>query len=92
MTKQKEEITNTLIQVSVTECNDALRKNMETIQNNILKILSEKNISQSDLAKAIESEHNHVNYILRKKNKGITIKVLGRIAKSLNIPIYQLLK
>jgi len=78
--------------VSTEEVRDILKNNMELIQSNISSIMASKNISQSELAKAIESEPGHINYILRKKNKGITIKMLGRIAKSLDVKTYELIK
>ena len=79
-------------EISTKEMNDAFKNDMELIQNNILNILSVRNISQSELARAIESEPCHINYILRKKNKGITIRVLGRIAKALDVKLIDLVK
>ena len=78
--------------ISIEEAKKILKTNMDLIQNNILQILSSKKISQSELARAIESEPSHINYILRKKNKGITIKVLGRIAKALDVKLVDLVK
>ena len=79
-------------EVTTQQAKDILKLNMELIQNNISSIMAAKKISQSELARAIESEPNHVNYILRKKNKGITIKVLGRIAVALNVKLTDLVK
>lgn len=91
--KDKEKITfQQCIDVTKEETSDILKINMDLIQNNISKILSERGISQSELARAIDSEPRHINYILRKKNKGITIRVLGRIAKALDVKLYELVK
>ena len=85
----KEEISQ-VITVTNDEAKRLLKSNMDIIQGNISRIMNEKKINQSELANAIESEPNHINYILRKKNKGITIKVLGRIAKALNVQLKEL--
>lgn len=80
-------VTHFAVVVDEDESKRQLKNNMDIIQGNISRILESKKISQSELARAIESEPNHINYILRKKNKGITIKVLGRIAKALEVPL-----
>lgn len=69
-----------------------LKKNMDTIILNIEKKMSQENISQNELATAMQSEQQHVSYILRKKGKGITINVMGRIAAALNTTISELTK
>ena len=79
-----------VVVVNEDEAKRQLKNNMEIIQGNISRIMELKKISQSELARAIESEPGHINYILRKKNKGITIKVLGRIAKALSVPLKEL--
>jgi len=79
-------------EVSTNEAREILKTNMELIQNNISTVMASKNLSQSELARAIESEPGHINYILRKKNKGITIKMLGRIAKALDVKLIDLVK
>lgn len=89
---KEQTVTFQIIHVSKEQTRDALKSNMDLIQVNLLRIMKSKGISQYALAHAIESEPGHVNYILRKKNKGITIKVLGRMAKALDVPIYELIK
>lgn len=81
-----------LIYVSKKEIGAILKNDMDLIQTNIKTILKEKNKSQMDLARSIESDKQHVNYILRTGNSGITIKVLGRIAKALGVKTSDLLK
>lgn len=92
MNNKKENLLPSIIPVSEDEAKKILKTNMDLIQSNIYQILTEKKISQSDLARAIESEPGHINYIMRKKNKGITIKVLGRIAKALDVKMEDLIK
>lgn len=79
-------------EISTRQAQEILKTNMDLIQNNISSLMASKNISQSELAKATESEPGHINYILRKKNKGITIKVLGRIAGALDVKIDELIR
>jgi len=92
MTKTKTDITIQIKYVSPQEVRDALKNNMEIIQKNIKGIMERRGISQGELSRATNSEPSHINYNLHKKNKGITIKVLGRIAKSLDVTIIELLK
>ena len=68
-----------------------LKIHMDIIVGNIDRIMGEKNITQENLAYGIKSTQSHLNYIMRKK-KGITINVLGRIAKILDVKIHELLK
>lgn len=90
MIEKKEPQLPIVIQVSKDEAKKILKTNLELIQTNISKILESRKISQSELARAIESEPAHINYILRQKKRGITIKVLGRIARALNVQLKDL--
>lgn len=73
------------------EIRPLLKKNMELIINNIIRIKKEKNISHEDLAAGMCSHTQHVSYILR-SGKGITINVLGRMARAMDVKPYELLK
>lgn len=69
-----------------------LKKDIDTILNNIQRIMKEKVISQDSLATAMGSEQQHISYMLRKRGSGITIPVIGRIAAALNTTISELAK
>lgn len=81
-----------IVEVKREEIRSLLQTNMELIISNINRIMKEKDISQDDLAFGMCSEQQHVSYILRNKGKGITINVLGRIAKAMDVKPYELLK
>lgn len=68
-----------------------LKENMEVIVGNIIRIKKEKNISHEALAFGIRSHTTHVSYILR-SGKGITVNVLGRIAKAMDVSLVELVK
>jgi len=91
MTKKITECLVEIKELTPAETRDALKKSMDTIVGNIDKIMGEKKITQENLAYGIGSSQPHLNYILRKK-KGITIKVLSRIAKVLDVKLYELVK
>lgn len=78
-------------EITKPEASKLLKQNMELIVNNIHIIMNEKKINQSELAFAISSDRQHVNYIIRSKT-GITVNVLGRIAKALGTTISELSK
>lgn len=78
-------------EISRKEASEELKKNMDVIVNNIQNIMRTKNMNQSELAYAIKSDRGHVNYILKSKT-GITVNVLGRIAKALNVKLYEIVK
>jgi len=69
-----------------------LKSDMDKIITNINKKMQEKKLSQNDLAFAIRSNQPHVNYMLRQRGNGITIRVLSRIAIALNTSISELAK
>jgi len=68
-----------------------LKYNMDIIVNNIYRLLEERKMNQRKLAELIWSDPPHLNYIL-KNQSGITINVLGRIAKALDTTISELAK
>ena len=78
-------------EITKAEASKLLKENMEIITMNIERLLKEKNMNQSELAYAIGSDRQHVNFILR-NGKGITVNVAGRIAKALDIKLYELIK
>jgi len=78
-------------EITKAEASKLLKENMEIIIKNIERLLKEKNMNQSELAYAIGSDRQHVNFILR-NGKGITVNVAGRIAKALDIKLYELIK
>lgn len=69
-----------------------LKNERDAIFNSIEKVMSENNISQGSLARAIGSDQQHISKILRKRSGGLTINVLIRISKALNTPISELAK
>ena len=71
---------------------DLLKKDMDTLMNNIERIMKEKNITQEALATAMRSEQSHLSYMLKNRGKGITVQVIGRIASALNTSITELSK
>lgn len=81
-----------IIEVRREEIRPILQNNMDVIIGNILRIMSEKQISQEDLAYGICSEQSHVSKILTMRNRGLTINVLGRIAKALDVKLIELVK
>jgi len=87
-----EEIKFQIIEVRREEIRPLLKNNMETIVGNIVRLMHEKAISQEDLAFGICSEQQHISKILTMKNRGLTINVLGRIAKAMDVKIHELLK
>jgi DNA-binding Xre family transcriptional regulator len=78
-------------EVKRSEIRDLLKSNMDLIVGNIERVMKEKRITQESLAHGICSEQQHVSYLLRKKS-GITINVLGRIAKAMDVKLYELVK
>jgi len=78
-------------EITKAEASKLLKENMEIIIKNIERLLKEKNMNQSELAYAIGSDRQHVNFILR-NGKGITVNVAGRIAKALDVKLYELIK
>jgi len=88
--KNKEERYNTP-EISKNEASKLLKQNMDIIVENINTLLLKKKMNQSELAYAIKSDRGHVSYILRSKI-GITVNVLGRIAKALDVPLTELVK
>jgi plasmid maintenance system antidote protein VapI len=90
--KNQEENNYQLRHLTRDDVRDLLKTNMDVIVGNIEKIMKEKNITQENLATAMRSEQQHVSYILRKRGKGITINVIGRIASALNTSISELAK
>ena len=90
--KIKEENIYQLKYLTRDDVRELLKNNMNIIVGNIEKIMKEKNITQEELSGAMRSEQQHISYILRKKGKGITINVIGRIAEALNTSISDLAK
>jgi antitoxin component HigA of HigAB toxin-antitoxin module len=81
-----------IIEVRREEIRPILKSNMELIISNINRIMKEKGVFQEDLAYGICSEQSHVSKILSNRNRGLTINVLGRIAKALDVKMHELLK
>lgn len=71
---------------------ELLRKDIDTIVDNIQKIMKENSISQEKLADAMMTSQQHLSYMLKKRGAGITIKVMGRFAAALNTSISELSK
>jgi DNA-binding Xre family transcriptional regulator len=84
---------NEEIYVSGDEAKKVLENDMSGILGRISSLMSEKKINQSQLARSIGSEANHINRILHNEQKknGLTIKVLSRIAVGLGVKIKDLI-
>ena len=63
------------------------------IRKNIRKFRLEKNLTQQELADMTELSREYICDIENeKRNKHLTIAVLGRIAEALNVEIYKFYK
>ena len=91
--KKKENNNYQLGYISKREGKLLLKKNMDIFISNVKKEMSLYEITQEQLASAIESEQQQVFYLLNKgKGKGMTYNVAGRIAFALNKTISELSK
>jgi Helix-turn-helix. len=93
--KEKKDIEKESYQLTYltrSEIREVLKTNIDAIVRNICNTMKEKNITQEALACAIQSDQPHLSRILSKNKEGITINVIGRIAKALNTTISELSK
>jgi DNA-binding Xre family transcriptional regulator len=87
-----QEVKFQIIEVGRHEIRPILKNNTELIITNITRIMKEKSVSQEVLAWGICMDQGNLSKMLSLKNRGLTIRVLGRIAKALDVKMYELLK
>lgn len=91
--KENFENNNQLRDITRDEARKILKEDMALILANIKNFMSEKSINQKELAYRIGSEACHVSRMFKNPPKnGLTINVLGRIAKALDVKLYQITK
>lgn len=88
--KKENEITFQLKYLRRNDIRELLKTSSDIIAINIIKQMAAKNVTQKSLAIAIHSDRSHLNRILSRHKKGITINVLSRIAFALDVSIADL--
>ncbi len=90
----KNQTNNQVNDISPAEARNHLKNNMGIIISNIKNFMLEKKVNQKELAFRINSEQGHVSNMLKNDffKNGLTINVLGRIAKALEVKLEDLVK
>ena len=77
-------------EISDKKTRELLIGNMDTVKNNIKRLLTEKNMSQADLAFYAKSNAPFISYFLRKGGNA-TIEFIGKLAEVLDTDLRTLL-